>query len=109
MKCELCGDENSEISSSNFKPMTQEDIDRGLEEMFKGQRRPDEITPQKKPTNTPRLSFEPEPEPEPEEESPYWDGKEWEQWAYSMYKNYPETRKFLPNWFIEAIQEALRQ
>lgn len=97
-----------------MRTMTQEDIDRGLEEVFKGQRKPEQRFAEveeresiKRAGGSPRLSFEPEPEPEPEDEQPYWSGEEWEQWAYSMYKNYPETRKFLPDWFLEALSEAI--
>jgi len=101
---------------TGVKTMTQEDIDKGLEELFKGQKKAErskssvdfvERRESIKRAGSPRLSFEPDPEPEPEEEEePFWSGQEWEKWAYSMYKNYPETRKFLPSWFLEAIEEA---
>ena len=97
-----------------MKTMTQEDIDKGLEELFKGQKKPEEKTVAQQRENLPRagapkLSFEPEPEPEPEEEETYWTGEDWEKWAYSMYKNYPDSRNFLPEWFLKAIQDALNQ
>lgn len=46
-----------------------------------------------------------QPEPEPEEEEPYWSGEEWEAWAYQMAVNYPDVQQFLPEWFMQALQE----
>lgn len=44
-------------------------------------------------------------EPEEEEDEPFWDGSQWEDWALTMYDNYPDTRQFLPEWFVKAVQE----
>jgi len=56
------------------------------------------------------LSFEiPTPEPEPVQEQPYWSGEEWEKWAFSIYQHYQQYRKFLPEWFIDAVEEELKQ
>jgi len=96
-----------------IRNMTQEDIDRGLEEMFKGQKKVETVERREniKRAGAPRLTFEPEPEPEPEpeEDEAYWNGGEWEQWAYEMYKNYPDSRKFLPDWFLQALKEAMNK
>ena len=43
-------------------------------------------------------------EPVQQEEEPYWSAEEWEDWCVDIYKNYPEMRKYLPAWFIEAIE-----
>ncbi len=40
-----------------------------------------------------------------QEEEPYWSGGEWEDWCVEIYKDYPEMRKYLPAWFIEAVEE----
>lgn len=46
-----------------------------------------------------------QPEPEPEDEEPYWSGEEWEAWAYQMAVSYPDVQQFLPEWFMQALQE----
>lgn len=101
----------------SVKPVTQEDIDAGLKKMFKDANRQKDqkislgdkpfgqkpFGPQQK--QQPKLTFEPTPpEPEPKEDEPYWSAEEWERWAYDMYSKYPDTRQFLPSWFIEAVE-----
>ena len=78
------------------------------------------ITPQQT-TNKP-MSFNPQPQqslqPQPmyqppkfgqdepvDEDEPFWDGAQWEEWALMMYDNYPDTHKYLPDWFVKAVQE----
>ena len=52
---------------------------------------------------------EPKPEEKPkveeEKKEPFWDGVGWEEWAYQIYDNYPEMRKYLPEWFITAMEQ----
>jgi hypothetical protein len=52
---------------------------------------------------------QPKPEEQPKQETekkePFWDGVGWEEWAYQIYDNYPEMRKYLPEWFIEAMEQ----
>jgi len=95
------------------KPTTEEDINAGLRRAFSdaNKQRQENVSFGKKPQfnrpleKKPKLTFEiPEPEPEPEEEEPYWSAEQWERWAYDMYVQYPDTRKFLPKWFIEAVE-----
>jgi len=99
-----------------IRTVTQEDINRGLREAFGGQRQPQRpqyqqreeprrMTPKQQ--KLPKLTFEPPqpPEPEPEDE-PYWSPEQWEEWAYHMYTNYPELHRYLPQWFVEVLQES---
>ena len=44
------------------------------------------------------------PAPEAEAEEPYWSAEEWESWAFQLYHHYSDTRQFLPEWFIEAVE-----
>lgn len=91
------------------KYVTKQDINSGLQKMFQDQKkgqqdRKNQPFSFKQEPRKPKLSFEPEPEPEPEEEQPYWSATEWEQWAYQMYTKYPQTREFLPDWFLDAVE-----
>lgn len=113
------------------RPTTQADIDAGLKEAFSGakQQRQENVSfgqPSNKQSfkpfgqkpfgdnpfgskqqhqQQPKLTFQPPaPEPEPEEDEPYWSGEDWEKWAYDMYTKYPDTKQFLPQWFIEAVE-----
>ena len=94
-----------------IRTMTQEDIDRGLKEMFSGQKPVEstEYEPPKKDIKKPQLSFKPEPLVQQEEPQAFWSGEEWEQWAYAMYNQFPDMRRYLPEWFLKALQEALQQ
>lgn len=97
------------------KATTKEEMDASLKELFgqskqrEGQgmsfgQKPMGFSPAKQ---HPKLTFEPEPIPEPEpepEDEPYWSPEEWERWAYDMYSKYPDTRQFLPQWFVEAVE-----
>jgi len=117
------------------KVMTQQDIDNSLKNAFSGQRRqqdkPKFNPPQmgqmyRPPTMKAKQQFQPkeqypEPrarqpqpsmyrppqrqEPEPQQEQPYWSGQDWEQWALDLYNSFEDARQFLPQWFIEAIEE----
>ena len=40
-----------------------------------------------------------------DEEQPYWSAEEWEAWALELFDNYPDYRKVLPEWFVEAASE----
>jgi len=44
------------------------------------------------------------PQQQYDDSEPYWTAEEWESWAYQLYHQYPETQKFLPEWFLEAVQ-----
>lgn len=44
-------------------------------------------------------------EQDDEEEQPYWSAEEWEAWALELFDNYPDYRKVLPEWFVEAASE----
>ena len=99
---------------ATYKPKTtsKKDMDEGLKALFQQskQQPAQKISFGQKPvdfsaTKQPKLTFEPEPIPEPEpEDGPYWSSEEWERWAYDMYSKYPDTRQFLPDWFIEAVE-----
>lgn len=43
-------------------------------------------------------------EPKAEEEN-YWSANEWEEWAYQIYEEYPDMRKYLPEWFNNEMKE----
>jgi len=45
------------------------------------------------------------PEKPKSEPQPYWSAEQWEEWAYQLYKNYPDTHEYLPDWFLEAMEE----
>ena len=94
--------------------MDNESIDRGLKKAFgtnkKGadlkpmnlsgkQRTPEKSMYQQKP-----LKLTPEKQPEPEDE-PYWSAEQWEQWAIQLYDNYPDTHEYLPDWFLQAMED----
>lgn len=51
-----------------------------------------------------QVSEPPQPE-QPKEEEPYWSPEEWESWALAVYKEYPDLRNFLPEWFVQAVDE----
>lgn len=53
----------------------------------------------------PQPQQKPEPPEEPKGEQPYWTSQEWEQYFLDVYEQYPEVRKYLPDWFVEAIEE----
>jgi len=113
------------------KTMTQDDMEEGLRELFASQRQSN--TPQKRPQQQrpkplsqpirrtedypsprrgkPQQSMYRQPEPPVEEyeeeyeEDPYWSGEEWEEWAIALYETYPKLRNYLPEWFLEAVEE----
>lgn len=39
------------------------------------------------------------------EQSPYWSALNWERWAYQLYHDIPESQKYLPKWFLQAVEE----
>jgi len=45
------------------------------------------------------------PQPQQVEEEPYWSAEQWEDWAISMYENVEESRAFLPEWVIKAMEQ----
>ena len=47
---------------------------------------------------------QPVQQPQPQEEAPYWSAEQWEDWAISMYENVEESRQFLPDWVIKAME-----
>ena len=99
-----------------YKPkiMSQSTIDDGLKKAFgsmKGKEQGSISMQPVKPLNISGQQRKPEksmfnPQPkEPEEDEPYWSVEQWEEWAYNLYKNYAETHDFLPDWFLEAMEE----
>lgn len=44
-------------------------------------------------------------EPKAEEEN-YWSADKWEEWAYQIYEEYPDMRKYLPEWFNKEMKES---
>jgi len=97
------------------KVMTQKDMDEGLKELFQGAKRRSQEsypTPRRKPQPStykqlaPRQPQRPpEPQYEEYEEEPYWSAEEWEEWAIALYDSYPDLRPYLPEWFLEAVEE----
>ena len=116
-----------------YKPkvMTQEDIDNSLKKALKGSKkttinpgtkgkmgyRPPTMKPreehsqirgqqpQRQPIWEPNRAT-PLMQPSQQEPEPYWSAQEWEQWAFDLLTQYPETKKFLPSWFIEAVNNS---
>jgi len=106
-----------------YKPkvMTQEDMDDGLKRIFadaKGKSRQQEPYPRprgRKPQ--PSMFGQPPRRREPvqeierqideyeEDEEAYWSGEDWEEWALALYDTYPDLRPYLPEWFLEAVEE----
>jgi len=116
------------------KVLTQKELDEGLKDLFKKQKdggpQKFSLTPKplreqtkKSPTSMHKPMYNPKPfslkptplreltkpmEPEPkeeEEEQPYWSAHEWEQYFLDMYHQYPDVRQYLPEWFVDAIEE----
>ena len=74
-------------------------------EKYPQPREPPYYKPMQRQTTLEEHRREPEPKPEREpEEEPYWSPEEWESWAMEIYKQYPEIRQFLPDWFIQAME-----
>lgn len=103
--------------------MTQKDIDESLRAAFKGKQsqqqgfslKPKPLRQQEqyqqprgqKPQGwTPYRAQQQQQtaKPQPQQEEPYWNGQEWETWALQLYKSFPDSRQFLPDWFIEAVE-----
>jgi len=101
--------------SFGYKPpmVTQEKMQENLRVAFKSSKQPSQRQFSWRPKEQKPISFKPtnvykQPEPIPQqpsqEEEPYWTAEEWEDWCIEIYKNYPEMRKYLPAWFIEAVE-----
>ena len=43
------------------------------------------------------------------EEESCWSNDDWENWAFQIYKEYPEMKKYLPDWFIKEIEKEIKQ
>jgi len=94
--------------SSTYKPKIygKKEMDEGLKKAFgsikKGdqQIKPINISGQQKKVQL--STYKPKEKKEPE---PYWSSEQWEDWAYQLYKNYPDTHEYLPDWFLEAMEE----
>jgi hypothetical protein len=89
-----------------YKPPTfgKKEMDEGLQKALSSERkteiRPINISGQQRKTEI--STFESKKKEEPE---PYWTAEQWEEWAYQLYKNYPDTHEYLPDWFLEAMEE----
>jgi len=117
-----------------YKPkvMTQQDIDNSLKRALKGGReqqqgpkfnppsmgqmyRPPTMgqrqaqsypKPRKGQPQQSMFGRQPEPQrPQEVEQEPYWSAQDWEAWALQLYQNFDEAKQFLPEWFIQAVEE----
>jgi len=43
-----------------------------------------------------------------EEEDLSWSIDDWENWAFQIYQEYPEMKKYLPDWFIEEVEKEIK-
>ena len=99
--------------SKMYKPPSfgQKEMDDGLKKALSSK---PEIKPlnisgqqrkQEKPMYSPMTMKKPEPQhPQELEQEPYWSAGQWEEWAYELFKNYPDTHEYLPDWFLEAME-----
>ena len=105
-------EKKKKFNFGTYKPpmFGKKEMDEGLKRAMSSQSKKTEIKPlnisgqQRKP----KLStYQPKPKPEPkkEEPKPYWSAGQWEEWAYGLYQNYPDTHEYLPDWFLEAMEE----
>jgi len=97
-------------SFPTYRPniMTEKDMDEGLKELFSGQKRRQSQSYPRPRANKPQQSIYRPPQRQVEEEyeeEAYWSGEEWEEWALALYDTYPDLRPYLPEWFLEAVEE----
>lgn len=45
---------------------------------------------------------------EREKEELSWSNDDWENWAFQIYQEYPEMKKYLPDWFIEEVEKEIK-
>jgi len=64
-----------------------------------------ESYPQPRRRANPWTPYRATPSPLPKEEKPYWTAKQWEEWAENEFINNEDAVNFLPEWFIEAMEE----
>ena len=109
-----------------YKPklMTQEDMKQGLSGATERIRQQRMTTPQKIDVRqsqqygnprfgqpqipnywAPQQQTQQPPQQQNDDNEPYWTAEEWESWAYQLYHQYPDTQKFLPEWFIQAVNQ----
>lgn len=48
------------------------------------------------------------PREEEQEEELQWSGEEWENWAFQIYENYPDMKQYLPDWFVEEVENETK-
>lgn len=100
-------EKKKKFSFGTYKPpiLGKKEMDDGLKRALKGTGqtlKPLNISgQQRKPEKS---TFMQEPKEEKEDE-PYWSAEQWEEWAYNLYKNYAETHEYLPDWFLEAMED----
>lgn len=121
-----------------YKPkiMTQEDLQKGFSQSMQGMKHQPGVGPQPKidvkpisqqmipqrqeqygnprfgKQQVPNYWQQPQQQQPPQKQEidePYWSAEEWESWAFQLYHHYPDTRRFLPEWFIEAIEAEQQQ
>jgi len=106
-------DKKKKFNFGTYKPKTMDknSIDEGLKKAFSGARSSSELKPinisgqQRKPMKGFEYGNASPKKSEEKEEEPYWTAEQWEEWAYELYQNYPDTHEYLPDWFLEAVEE----
>jgi len=94
-----------------YKPKMfgKQDMDDGLKKALgeKQELKPLNISGQQRKAEVKQVKFDIGSKKEEKKAEPeaYWTTQQWEEWAYQLYKNYPDTHEYLPDWFLEAMEE----